>query len=123
MPIAIVNLIFARSSWLGRATLRRALPFLRTGWQVIDAQVQHPTTAATGATAGHRGRQQLFWGGSHGRGRTGALALGIFLAAQDSSGCCAEAQALPAVRIVRVDQDDVQAASREPHAAGQTSSF
>lgn len=43
MSIAAVNLIFAAIFvWLARAALRRALPFLRTGWQVIDAQVQHP---------------------------------------------------------------------------------
>ena len=43
MSLAAVNLIFAAIFvWLARAALRRARPFLRTGWQVFDSQVQHP---------------------------------------------------------------------------------
>lgn len=44
MPATVlINLIFAAIFlWLARFALRRARPFLRTGWQVIDSQVQHP---------------------------------------------------------------------------------
>ena len=89
MPIAIVNLIFAAMFlWLARATLRRALPFLRTGWQVIDTQVQHPDYRQNVARrrAIGEGGNFLLGGIVMGAVGLGALGLGIFLAAEGLVG-------------------------------------
>ena len=89
MSIAIVNLIFAALFlWLARATLHRALPFLRTGWQVIDAQVQHPDYRRNveRRRAIGEGSNFLLGGIVMGAVGLGALALGIFLAAQELVG-------------------------------------
>lgn len=43
MLLAVVHAIFALIClWFARAAIRHALPFIRTGWQTIDAEVQKP---------------------------------------------------------------------------------
>jgi hypothetical protein len=85
MTIAAINLIFAAIFlWLARAALRRALPFLRTGWQVIDSQVQHPDyrqNVERRRTIGE-GSNFLLAGIAWGLAGIGALGLAALLAIQ-----------------------------------------
>lgn len=42
MLLLVVNAFFSAAFFAGcRFALRRALPFLRTGWQAVAAQMQH----------------------------------------------------------------------------------